>query len=140
MIRLIASTLLLITFWVNTGLSQGLESQEEFLELYNKAVDSLNTDLESADVYAVEAIRVAGKRNLWKAYFLKGLVCKKRNEYKQSIVFYERALNFTRDNLQRVYVINNIANSYFEMGKLVKAMRYCNYVLKEGQLHTSLKA
>ena len=120
---------------IGSGFCQSVNSdrQGNFSELYKKAVNALSTNLEGADVYTIDAIRVASDQELWKAYFLQGLICKKRNEYKRSIVFYKKALGFAQDDLQRVYTNNNIANSYFELGELKKAMSYCVAILKRAK-------
>jgi len=96
--------------------------------MYEKASKALKTNLDSADIYAVKALRLASDKEVWKAYFLQGLISKKRKEYNRSINLYKLSIKYTPNASNKLYVFNNLANVFFESGQYEKAEPFANKV------------
>ncbi|OJJ16704.1 hypothetical protein BKI52_32885 [marine bacterium AO1-C] len=130
MIRLITSTLITLILSVNTTVAQNASAQpkESFDFYYNKASKSLNSDLDSAYTYSNKAFTLANGSQLWKAYFLRGLISKKRKEYGKSIILYNQSVEVAEDTINKLYVYNNIANTHVEAKEYQKALPYARKV------------
>lgn len=125
-------SLLLLTLFliVRGGYAQDVtqKKQEDFKYFYNKASDLLNKNLDSAYIYATNAITFAEKKQLWSGYFLLGLVHKKKQEYNQGILLYKKAIRLAKRREDKFYVYNNLANTLYEAKRFTEANNYIQKV------------
>lgn len=107
-----------------------LKKKKSFSFFYGKASDQLNNNLDSANIYAMKALRYAGKDQVWHVHFLQALVFKKKREYHQSIDYYNLAMQNAKTRMDSMYTHNNLANAYYEAGKYKTAYKLAQKVVK----------
>lgn len=100
---------------------------------YNKASQQLNQNLDSAYIYATKALDVAYYNQRWSAYFLLGLIAKKKKQHSESIILYKRAIELTKEKSNKLYIQSNLANDYFEQGLYKQSLYYARLVLAKTQ-------